>query len=309
MRRRGFTLIELLVVVAIIAVLVGLLLPAVQKVREAAARLKCQNNLKQLSLAAVHFHESEGAFPPARVFDRTGDALPKGAPISPPPAGTPSWLVRVLPYLEQSAAYEYWDTGAPYPAQPAQARDRVVAGYLCPSRRGPELAVVPTVTTPALQLPCGCTYGGETIAGGASADYAGNLGDMSVGAGGDPNEFQYGGNGTGVLVTSRGANYAAGRPRSWRDRVRVADILDGTSNTTLVGEMHVPRGKLATAPANGPAYDGGRFYSTNRRASAGLGCRWPTVPTTTWPAWACSRSARGTPACASSPSPTGTFRP
>ena len=101
--RSGFTLIELLVVIAIIAILIGLLLPAVQKVREAAARIKCANNMKQVALAIHNYHEVRGVFPTYNEIAASTGATTQATNTR---AVYGSWIVHILPYLEQSALYD-----------------------------------------------------------------------------------------------------------------------------------------------------------------------------------------------------------
>src|SRR5262245_51711656 len=98
-RRRGFTLIELLVVIAIIAVLIGLLLPAVQKVRESANRMRCTNHLKQIALALHHYHDAHGSFPPG-IVTTGGDDLQ---------FGSQSGFSLLLEFLEQDNLRHRWD--------------------------------------------------------------------------------------------------------------------------------------------------------------------------------------------------------
>jgi prepilin-type N-terminal cleavage/methylation domain-containing protein/prepilin-type processing-associated H-X9-DG protein len=204
--RRGFTLIELLVVIAIIATLLGLLLPAVQKVREAAARLGCSNNLKQLGLACHHYHDTQQSFPP-------GYYATAAYPDTTPGWG---WAAFLLPYVEQDNLHRQIDFNQP--VQNTPAIQTVVKLFLCPSDTPP-------------QLPFAVTDGSfSTLALAAPSSYAASVGDDSSDCA-DPT-------GNGVFYRN--------------SRTRIADIVDGTSHTTLLGDRAwvQTQGIWAGAPSN-----------------------------------------------------------
>ncbi len=135
-KRRGFTLIELLVVIAIIATLMALLLPAIQKVREAANKMLCGSNLRQINTAIHNYHNDHNHLPPGRL-DYDGGA---------------TWTILILPYLEQGNFYSQWDLTQRYYVHPLAVRQTQVKVYLCPSRRPPSATNVST-TSPVSDKP------------------------------------------------------------------------------------------------------------------------------------------------------------
>lgn len=251
--RSGFTLVELLVVIAIIAILVSLIMPAVQQARAAARKSQCQNNLKQISLALHNFHDTNGAFPPARLVLNTSRESNETATLV--GLDEPSWLVRILPHLEQTAMFEEWDLYKPYGLHDEATRQKSLPVFLCPERHAGTNAVSPDERKLIL-FPCGCPGGFQVILGGAVADYVANHGDNSPGASGLDSDFYWGGNGTGVIISSTPKMVGDTVKPGWLDQISIRDIDDGTSNTLMVGEPHVPRGELNKSPYNGPAYYG-----------------------------------------------------
>ena len=241
--RPGFTLIELLVVIAIIAVLIGLLLPAVQKVREAANRMSCQNNLKQIGLAAANYEVTSKGLIPARI---TREHL--------------SWAVVLLPYLEQETFYGKWDTKRRYSDTFHNGiRELQMKFYYCPSRRSPpNLSTAQAPDFPG-DVPQD-SWPSATHRPGALADYAGCAGDDPTRAGGIDTPGYSGALSNGAVIVARWTPYDSGGSvrviESWSPRLRAEHLRDGASNTILIGEKHVQEGKFGLLQKILPYPDG-----------------------------------------------------
>jgi prepilin-type N-terminal cleavage/methylation domain-containing protein/prepilin-type processing-associated H-X9-DG protein len=239
--RSAFTLIELLVVIAIIAVLIGLLLPAVQKVREAANRIKCTNNLKQITLAAMNYESTYSTLPPGQgqqPFQPSGPGLPSGDDC-------PSILAILLPFLEQDNKYNLFNfaydvNDARVPGINAPAANQDVSFYLCPS--DPSSKVVNFND----QYNRGrCNYFGNI--GTTASPYTNSAGDLLETS--NP-LFNNAGNRLGVFNMTVNLTNAYPSDHSFVEpnigavsgKVRIADVTDGTSNTAMFAE--IKRGTL-----------------------------------------------------------------
>ena len=200
--KKAFTLIELLVVIAIIAILIGLLLPAVQKVREAAARVQCQNGVKQLALAMHNYHDANQSLPEG--------VSAKGG------YGQGTWLVLILPYIEQAdLAKMYLDYG------------------LTAGRSYYDPANLPVTTRKISMLQCKSDMvaeSNETWNGTSYHNFAINFGNTAVGEGGATGRDVY------AVQTYNGVTFAEA-PFYQGNPQKISNITDGSSNTIMVAEV------------------------------------------------------------------------
>jgi prepilin-type N-terminal cleavage/methylation domain-containing protein/prepilin-type processing-associated H-X9-DG protein len=214
--RRGFTLIELLVVIAIIAILIGLLLPAVQKVREAAARSKCTNNLKQIGLALHSYHDAKQQFPPGYV---DGNTDPTSTPDNDVGPGW-GWASFILPYLEQNSVYSQINFSQPVGSGVnAQVSQTSLSVFLCPS--DPYDQVMPIYDS-SFGSPIATVAHGNYVGCNGWEECFSNAGGAGDGSGADGISGGLGQNGNGLFYRNSKSTFAS--------------VADGLSNTIIAGE-------------------------------------------------------------------------
>lgn len=255
--RRGFTLVELLVVIAIIGILVALLLPAVQAAREAARRMHCQNNLKQIGVAIHSFSDSRRELPPSRTYDHYT-----------------SWAFLILPHLEQINLFDDWDPTLKYYYQSDEARLTPIPTYFCPSRRD---AGMQSKSGDDIYSPY------ET-----SGHVPGTVADYACSAGYGPSGVWNWINSNGAMIlgdattnppTIPAGSYAPPGAKlvTWRSRTGFNSLMDGTSNTILVGEKHVRPSRYGIASEDGAIYNGDHPGNFSRCGGPGYPlARFPT---------------------------------
>jgi prepilin-type N-terminal cleavage/methylation domain-containing protein len=237
LRRGGFTLIELLVVIAIIAILMALLLPAVQKVRESAARASCINNLHQIGLAFTMYHDNYKNLPPNRLSDLHA-----------------TWAVLILPYIEQGNLYAQWKIADFYYNQSDTARLTQVSLYFCPSRR--------TAQSPPYHSISGDQDDDNYLpllgpfTPGALGDYATCTGTDNC-DGCDCDGFAFNG-------AFRAAMNQYGQKLGY---VSFLQITDGLSNTILAGDKHVQLGAFGQGVLDCSLYNGDYWMCSSRSVS------------------------------------------
>ena len=242
---KGVTLVELLVVISIIAVLVALLLPAVQSARESGRRVVCSNNLKQLGLAFHGYHQANGLLPYARADQWA------------------TWAVWILPFMEQNSLYDRWDQKKKYFDQLPEVRMTVQPGLLCPTRRsGGAQAISISGDNPP---------GGPHVPG-ACSDYAvcrGTSGsDYGKGfllAQGSTEDYAEANQANGAFIFKFDSAAAANK-KFIRYRITFSHFRDGLSNTFLAGEKHILKWRLGIGydsavplPAVERSHDGSVF--------------------------------------------------
>jgi len=213
LRSRGaFTLIELLVVIAIIAILIGLLLPAIQKVREAAARAQCQNNFKQMAVGIHNYHDSLGAFPVGGVTDGNCCGTLSGT----------NWAIEILPYIEQQNLYRlYNQTLKNEDAAQTAFRQTFVKTYNCPT----------DTNAGKLQQPASGPGSGGNWMGSSYRAMSGR----GYGPNGESWWFDDAGSGQNLPQQQRGMIHSTSKLYNLSAE-KFASVSDGTSNTVMLGE-------------------------------------------------------------------------